>query len=448
MTPRASATVLAVLSKLSPTERTIIELGSAFSAAEPLSIFTRGLGMLHCRLDGHSVKNSDVLPVLRGLVEQGLLAGECSYFVPPEIAHAAMLEVARNGRLARLAEIVREIRPARKEPGRTISTWDLAKRELRLELYAGRWTAARSLVGELRRHIFFDICQPFDPAWVARFPVDLRRAAVTGIVETSLALLKPADQAFALLEAEPPSELTDSEHRVIVEQLIFRGRLADAERLLAARTSVESEVSRAFLLFLRGQFGPAIAAYEAALVSYFKIAGKRAVFFPDRAGFFFLVALIAEGSTASLSRAADLAGAGSRAKSLPFRGSHSLFSEVLGILTRRIDPDDVIYLANGSNLAALDPLEVLLHAATLLWVEVGEAERSGAAKSVFAAVAEQLAAAQAAGLGWYATQAAAVLQRHSGAAMDKGTAVDGISLAHLVAPREHWSDALDALLEI
>ena len=237
---------------------------------------------------------------------------------------------------------------------------------LRIELYSRRWDAARALARELPRHVFHDVCRPFDRTWVAGLPADLRSHALAGIVETATAPLEPAEEAFAMLEAEPA--LTDQEHRILVEQLVFRGRLDDAERRLAGRRSIEADVGRAFLALLQGRTAEAITAYEAALAVFLKMAGKRAAIFPDRAGLFFVVALMAEGSAPSLARAAALADAA--------KSSHPLQASYCDARRGRRRPRR----SHGAGRAALrherrgtsssrDPIEILVQAAAAVWVE-------------------------------------------------------------------------------
>ena len=442
---------------LSPTERTIIELVSASFDGETLSNITRAAGKLGCRSKGRALKNAEVRSLLQDLTERGLLADEPPYSVAPALAHRVMLELAREGRVEQVARVLRTVRPARKSPDAPVSTWGLAQREVRLDLYGEQWEAARALLRSLPDHVLYELCRPFDRAWVTRFPADLRKRALKAVVERSLALLEPANEAFAMLEVE--GELSDAEHRVLVEQLMFRGRLEEAEHRLAQRDSIESEVGRAFLLFLRGRIGEAVPAYEAALARYLKRAGKRATFFPDRAGFFFAIALIGEGSASSLKRAATLVGSAAHAKYLPFQESHRQLSELLDVLERRKEAEELLWLTSEVGAKERDPIEILVQAAAILWAKVPQAERPGL---VATELNERLSRARAAGYPWYAAQAAAVLAGLSNGSTEEpqpataakaadaadADAAGGMWLARLVAPRERWPEAIDALLEV
>src|SRR6185437_14851627 len=164
--------------------------------------------------------------------------------------------------------------------------------------------------------------------------------------------------------AEPAP--TDGEHRILVEQLVLRGRLGDAERRLEGRRSLEADVERAFLSLLQGRTGEAVAAYEAALVEHRKKAGRAAIF-PDRAGLFFVVALLAEGSARSLARAAALADAAKRSHLL--EKAYLVLSEVVGVLEGRKDLRELLFVTSEVDLASRDLVEILLQAAAAAWVK-------------------------------------------------------------------------------
>jgi superfamily II DNA or RNA helicase len=436
--PGASDDPVVALAALTPTDRMVVELVAVFSDAETPSGITRGLGKLGHRVGRRAPRNDDILPILKSLKERGLLVGEHGVAVPELLAHHAMRGAAREGRHERLAALVREIRPAQKEPNQPFSSWAIAVRELRIELYAKRWDALRTLAGMLPRHIFRDACKPFDRAWLAELPADLRGHALAGIVESATARLAPVDEAFAMLEAEPA--LTEPEHRILVEQLVLRGRLDDAERRLAGHRSIEADVGRALLALLRGRVAEAVTTYEAALVSLAKLTTQKAATFPDRAGLFFAVALLAEGSPASLARAAAVAGAAGSSHAL--RHGHAILGEVASVMTRGAQPEALILITSWEKLEQRDPIEILLQAAAALWVQValpyGPREE----------VEKRRARAEAAGLHWYAAQAADLLAVLAGKPPEARPERDGARLARLVSPRERWADTLGTLLEI
>jgi hypothetical protein len=425
------------LAALAPAERFVVEMLAVFSAGEPISVLTRAVGKAGHRVDDRSPKNGDVLPVLQGLIQRGVVDDDGAV-ADPGLAHLALLGLARDGRLARMAAVARELRPARRDADQPISTWALACRELRLELYAKRWDAARAVMRELPRHIFYEVCSPFEKEWIAEMPADVRSHALAGIVEAATAHLAPAVEALAMLEGE--ATLTDGEHRIVVEKLVLCGRLDDAELRLRERSSIEADVGRAWLAFLRGRTPEALTAYEAALKVVAKMAGKRATFFPDRAGLFFVVALIADGSPAALARASQLVQAARRVKTLPLQECHAMFSELLDLMAGRKDEDDLLYVTASFDLDRRDPLEILLQTAAVLWLRVKPPAK------LVAELKKRVAAAAAAGLHWYAAQGADILDGF--AKKPTPVAMAGVRLATVVSPRERWMDALDTLAQV
>ena len=425
------------LSALPAMERAVVELLSVFSDGEPLTNITRALGKVGQRIKGRSPKNDEVLPMLHGLAARGFVVGDGRFSLAPAVSQAAARSAAREGRFERMAEIVRELRPAYRSTGAAIASWALAIRELRIEMHTKRWAQVRSLQQELPRHIFHGVCSPFDGEWLAEMPADVRAHALAGIVEATTAHLEPATEALALLEREPA--LTDGEHRILVEKLVLSGRLDDAEQRLAGRTSAEADVGRAWLAFLHGRTTDAIQKYEAALKVVQKMGGKRAPFFPDRPGLFFIVALIADGTTASWKRAADLARAAMRATSLPLQDGHGMLAEALDVLAHRREPEDdsLVYITSRIDVARRDPLELLLQVAAARWI------RFESPREVTAELERRVALASDAGLLWYAAQGRDLL---GSSEMDPQVA--GVRLATLVSPRERWMEALDALSAI
>jgi superfamily II DNA or RNA helicase len=426
------------LASLEPIERAIVELVAVFGEPTTLTNIVRALGKLGHRSASRALKSDDVLARLKALAARGLLLSGDHFTPPTWLAHHAMLSAVTAGRFDIVAAIVRDLRPARPGPGKVISTWALGVRELRIELYAGRWDAARDLVRSFPRHIFHEVCTPLQPAWVAAFPDDLRRHALTGIVESATAYLEPVEEAFAMLTVEP--ELTEREHRILIEQLVFRGRLADAEAGLAGLSSIEADVGRAFLLLLRGRTAESIAAYETALVVTRKLAGKRAGVFPDRAGLFFVVALIAEGSVASLARATALCDAAKG--SHPLQRGYAMLAEVVEVIAGRANPDALTWIVSPMDLGARDPIEPLLQAASAHWAKVPLPQAARVE------LEKRIARAEAAGLRWYAAQAADLLDALAGKTASVRPEVDGVRLATLVTRRERWAETLGQLVEL
>ncbi len=161
-----------------------------------------------------------------------------------------------------------------------------------------------------------------------------------------------------------------------------------------------------------------------------------------------LLALLAEGSPPSFKRAEAIISAASNSNNLPFCKTHSKLSERLKVMKGNLDPDELIFLTSGYDCSSQDPLEILIQAAAILWAKI---EKNKRPDRVRLELEKRHANAKAAGYQWYATQAASILANYSGNTNSK-TAPDskifGISLAGLIASRERWSEALNALLDV
>jgi hypothetical protein len=425
------------LRKLDEQSRALVELLALFHDPVPRTDLARALGRLGYRVGTRAPSGQDILPSLEALSASGVVENAPAFTVARGLAHAAALCAVEEGAFAVMAETVRRIRPmAADRP---------TVRELRLTLYAGRWDEARPLVGALGAGAFAEICRPFDRAWIVALPADLRCSALRAVLHASTVTLEPAPEALALLEAEP--EPDDKAHRVLIEQMVLRGRLDDAERLLAGRTSLEAEAGRAFLLFLRGRRAEAVAAYEAALRAFLARAGKRARFFPDRGGAFFVVALLDEDRPAASARAKALAEGAKQGNISGIPDAYAVLSEVAEVRSGEREVERCVSIGNGFDLASRDPIEILLRALAAGWVG------ARLAPELARDLEQRVLRAEAAGYAWLAGQGADALLRTSAR---KGAAhlqalrdgLSGVRLAGLLARPEPWSGALDALLEV
>ncbi|MCA9490367.1 MAG: hypothetical protein KC621_10595, partial [Myxococcales bacterium] len=239
------------------------------------------------------------------------------------------------------------------------------------------------------------------------------------IVHDATVRLRPCPTWWARLEAIPPSTLDDNQHHFLVGRLILEGRLDRARALATARRSVQSRADLAWLQLLGGDAAGAADAWEAALTAYLKEFGRRAKYFPDRAGLFFVVALLATGR---LERARVLAEAGGSKGVSGVPHGHA----VLSWLARSIHAPDVDRFGCPSPERGWDPVEVLLFALARRWTGLPVPE-----------LAPQIADAEAAGLGWLAAQ----LRRCAG----EDAATVGIDLSTLLRRPDRASQALAAL---
>jgi superfamily II DNA or RNA helicase len=298
--------------------------------------------------------------------------------------------------------------------------------------------------------MFTEICRFFDREWVARLPADLRARALMEVLDDSVRTLSDPSGAFELLEAtwrKAPEEVTDGGHHLLVEQLVLRGRLDDAERVVRERTSVQAEVANAWVLALRGRWSEALEAYERALQRYVKEFGKRHPYFPDRAGIFYVVALLADGKPKSLARAIQLAAAAQRKGVSGHPTAYAVLAEAAEVLSDERDTEYLSYIGCKYWLPKTDPITFLLGLAAAQWIG------SEVAAELRAELVKRVEAADAAGYAWLAAQGADTALA-AGSADPRGrlsalrARLVGVSLTRAVTRKERWSEALDKLLEI
>ncbi len=415
-----------------------------FFEGVPRTDLASALGRVEERVQGRAPRGAEILPLLESLAARGWLVGDPQWRVQPDLAHGVTLELAGQGRLASMAEAVRAVWPA--VPAERAGWWTFV-REARIELYKGNWEAARERAVD---GMFTEICHPFDRAWVAALPADLRVRALSEVLDASVRALSDRSDALELLEAswrDDADQVSDGSHHLLVEQLLLRGRLEDAARVLRGRTSVQAEVCAGRLLAVQGKWSEANAAYEHALTSYLKKVGKRSPFFPDRGGLFFVLSLLAAGGPKNLTRAKQLATSAQRKDVSSYPGAHAILAEAASVLTGERDAEFVRYIGDGLRVEDMDPVALLLSIAAAQWI--GSAVDAEAR----AELAKRSVAADAAGYAWIATQAAdAVLaaggEDPDGRLSSLRAGLVGCSVTRAVTRKESWSESLDALLEI
>jgi len=149
---------------------------------------------------------------------------------------------------------------------------------------------------------------PFDKEWFCRLPKPLYEQSLISIITKEFASLNPVDDFFELLEKTCSGEVkesSDSLQLLLIEQLIIRNRLEEAEQQL---NSISLSPERYYLLelyfglifFRQGNFQSSINAYKNALKGLKKLTKKRQIYFDHFAGIFFILALIKDQTSESL----------------------------------------------------------------------------------------------------------------------------------------------------
>ncbi len=157
------------------------------------------------------------------------------------------------------------------------------------------------------------VTNPFDAEWFCHLPQPLYEQSLISIITNESLSFNPVDEFFELLEktcAGEVKESSDSLQLLLVEQLIIRNRLPEAEQQL---NSISLSPERYYLLslyfglisFIQGNYSASINSYTNALKGFKKLTRKRKIYFDHFAGLFLILALIKDQTSESLKLAQD-----------------------------------------------------------------------------------------------------------------------------------------------
>jgi superfamily II DNA or RNA helicase len=451
-------------SKISPLQQRMVQLFSVIYEPVSRSLFTTCFNAIGARdRSGNLFTSQTLKPHLDALLGLGLLVQEQGRgpACHPLLAEIATRDVVRAGHFDLFANVVTEHvpLPARWKGGPHYFNSDRQlMREVRIGIYRQDADRVRQQFelfynspyvpaippGAIYHAIFNN---PFEEEWLRSLPADLYASATIGILDQSMLTLTSAEPVLALLWADAQQGTGSIEQRlVLVEQLMLRGRFADAEQMLNQFSAAESERVddlRGLLAFLRGDDQQAIARYTTALQALKKAAGKRKVYFRSLSGLFFVLALLKQGTVAQLEEAAGYVSIARQAK-------HWL-SATYGVI------ENLIKLQQGDlavkdllSYAAPQPghhsLETLLRSLCLYWMD------RDLAKTRLPQVLEPFCQqAQAAGYDWLALEAAELLvrfkprSRYNQLATAQRQTIGSRVLANMFQPQETWELCLTAL---
>lgn len=238
---------------------------------------------------------------------------------------------------------------------------------------------------------------------------------------------------------------------LLAELYILQGKLVGAEALLAKGQSSNALALKGWVAMLKGENEQALLLYDESIKSIRKETRKRNVFVPDLAGIFHLIVLLASQDKAYYKQAQLLI-------KYQIKDDHTFFSSTLTQLQDSLDLhqgkvhlDTVSYLGRQSSSTV--PYCHLLHALQHLWIN----------KEIDPVFISQLfhyhQVAVKSGYHWFAWQVEQVLlklnQQSPLVAISKALKkikpleLKGYrDLTELIAIREPWEIALDALDEV
>ncbi|HTL88354.1 MAG TPA: DEAD/DEAH box helicase [Leptolyngbya sp.] len=300
--------------------------------------------------------------------------------------------------------------------------------------------------------VLTDICSnPFDPTWFRSLLPDLYQSALIGILSYSHQHLVPADEAFALLQEDCTNRSLKFNWQplLLVEQLLLRGRLAEARVVLENIPQEYQDSSAAlwgWLNTLTGETESAIAQFSIALAALRKGTGKRKAYFQALTGIFFVLALLKDGSPARLNEAKTYATLGRQAKHW-LSSTYEMLEKVIQL--RQGDIAQKEWLLDLIPHRNQHSLETVLNSLALYWTDTAQSKYLS-----FARLETFYKSAKAAGYDWIALETAELLakirpQRKFGEVAEQLKQSTGISpMIDLMQSQEPWELCLNALVNL
>ena len=305
--------------------------------------------------------------------------------------------------------------------------------------------------------IFEQVCNnPFDRDWFLSLKQTPRiyEEALGDICINSLFAMTPADEVFTLLHEEcsrANSTVSDDLRGIWIEQLIVRGRLPEADAALqtfADEDPVEALLHQSWLSCLRGDYAQTIQEGSVALKLLKKSTGKRKIYFDTVPGMFLVLALLKEGSLASLKEAEDYAHIIAEQTHRHWMSViYSCLEKVAQVLQGNTAAKRYLTSTPVSSLDSTNSFEALIDILCLYWVDIDDAQ-----KRLPDIVKDLYKEATAAGYDWFALEAAELLAHlnpdsaygQKAPALREKTGIQ--PLVELITPKQAWELSLTALI--
>ncbi len=410
-------------------------------------------------------------PYVEQLLEAALLVQESGARLQcnPLLVEIATRDAVQAGRFEALVQVVQEKLPIsrRWQDGPCyFSSESQLLREVRIGIYRQDDQFVKQQLEAYSRksyskdkisleQIYQQVCNnPFAPDWCRTLPQELYESVLVSILNSSLRELIPADEAFGLLREDCARQGSDSQRILLIEQLILRGRLKEAQQVLEDLCEPEGRhfpYLWGWWFFLGGDYEKAIKYYTAALQTPNKGGEKRKFYLQSISGPFFVLALLKKATREGgdspakncLNEALGYASRGRQSKQ-GLGSIYEVLENLLHLQQGELSKKDS--LRNAAPNAGQHSLSTLLRALCLYWVEAEWAKK--VLPKVLEPFYEQ---AKISGYNWLAMESAELLSRlkprsHYGKLAKSLRQDSGIyPLVDLLQPQSAWELCLNAL---
>ncbi len=405
---------------------------------------------------------------LDNLLEEGLLLqkGNQGARCNPLVVEIITRDAIKVGSFVALVEVVKEKLLPRKQHGSLyLRSEQQFLQVARLAIYSHDWSLMGKVIESYERfnygkpdkileRLFLEVCNnPFDPEWFRTLPFQMFETALSNILITATKELIRVEEAFTLLREEyyrGGEKQSNFLRLVLIEQLIIRGHLQEAEQILTnlPHNNEGGAVFWGWLKVLRGDYPQAIAYYKKALKSLRKRRSKRKIYFNTISGVFFLLALLKDGSPQSLQEAQTYANLVSEDYHSWLKLTYTLLAIVIKVRQGNIEQQELlheVYNEFGPDYNSWEKFFCLL---CLYWVDVEELKKRPAKLLSFYKQASN------GGYNWLAMEAAEILARiKPRSSYDTQAAIlrqdEQITpLVEIIRLQEPWELSLNALANL
>jgi SNF2 family DNA or RNA helicase len=298
--------------------------------------------------------------------------------------------------------------------------------------------------------ILNSVCNnPFNPELFRTFDQELADLVLNSIFSEAVFQLAPTTEVFDWLQHNATGGKSNGfRSRLLISQLLLRGRLADAITCLdKSEKNLDSLTHWGWAKFLAGDYALSIDYFSQALAGYRKLSGKRTGYFDTLEGLFFIFALIQEGSATSLQQAKDYATQMSKQKGHWLQNSYLRLKYMIGLQQGDMTQKAAILAAPIAPFPHANSIEILVATLCLSWVDQEIAKKT--LPKLLKPLYEQ---AIAGGYQWLALEVSEILAQLSNkyrSAADMLQQDLGISpLVNLIRYQEPWELCLTALTQL
>lgn len=296
---KIQAQLIADFRQLSSPERDIVQLFSIIYVPVSRSSFMDCLNRTGTKnKNGKTFVTKNMKPILDSLVEKGLLYHEGGHKIRchPLLEEIATRDAVQEGRFDKFVQGVERKYPVPsfgENHPRYFSCERELVREIRIGVYRQDYDFVLKQMDDYDHYnnsgekIFLSTIlmqifnNPFDKEWFRQVPKKISEDGLWDILLNSAVACRPAHEAFSFLReicADPDKAGSDVLNILLAEQFILRGRLGEAEQVLARMPSDFEKVVLPFqgwVAFLKGDTDQAVSYFTAGLKAY-KKKGKKA----------------------------------------------------------------------------------------------------------------------------------------------------------------------------